>query len=368
MTRGIHRRAFLGQSVLLGAAATGLNRPGECVAAEPTAPKETSKPAKSKPDVILHRGGYPGWPWVAPAREGRLVCVFRDDGIHGFSPSGKVMFTTSSDQGRTWTPARAIVDEPEVDDRNAAVVELPDGTLMVPYNTYTKDRVSQCMVTCSRDDGATWTRPRPIAELDARTRGAPIALGSGDVLIPIYRAPGNGSIAARSADGGKTWELSHVQNTEGFIGDEWVVVEVEKGRIVGIIRENGTRDGYFWKTESRDGGRTWDVPVKTNVRDARSTSPPHLDLHGKTPVLTYADRRMVSVSMVTTDDTDFRRWDVEGRLPCYQYRPDGQPIADASYPVSVAVGPKRRFIVDYEIRPEGKWIAGYFVDLPEEWG
>ena len=76
---------------------------------------------------------------------------------------------------------------------------------------------------------------------------------------------------------------------------------------------------------------------------------------------------MVSVSMVTTGDPTFCRWDLEGRLPCYRYRPDGQPIADASYPVSVAVGPRRRFIVDYEIRPEGKWVAGYFVDLPRHW-
>jgi hypothetical protein len=84
-------------------------------------------------------------------------------------------------------------------------------------------------------------------------------------------------------------------------------------------------------------------------------------------VLTYADRRMVSVSMVTTHDPEFRTWDVEHRVACYQYRPDGSPIADASYPVSVAVGEHRRFVVDYEIRPEGKWIAGYFVDLPPEW-
>ena len=93
MTRSIHRRAFLGRSALLGAAAAGLNRPGECAVAEPTVPQETSTPAKSQPDVILHRGGYPGWPWVTPARDGRLVCVFRDDGVHGFSPTGKVMWT-----------------------------------------------------------------------------------------------------------------------------------------------------------------------------------------------------------------------------------------------------------------------------------
>jgi hypothetical protein len=35
----------------------------------------------------------------------------------------------------------------------------------------------------------------------------------------------------------------------------------------------------------------------------------------------------------------------------------------------VAVGARRRFIVDYEIRAtEGHWIAGYYVDLPEGWG
>ncbi|MBC8870964.1 MAG: exo-alpha-sialidase [Planctomycetes bacterium] len=328
---------------------------------------EPATGVKSKPDVIVYRGGYPGWPWVARAGKERLVCVFRDDGVHGFSPTGKIMGTFSQDDGQTWAPARTVVDEPGVDDRNAAVTQLPDGRLMVCYNTYTKDLVSRTMTICSGDGGSTWARPQPIDELNARTRGAPIVLASGDLLIPIYKAPGNGSIAARSSDGGRTWELSEIANRQGFVGDEWVVLEVEPGRIVGIIRENGVRDGYFWKTESRDGGRTWDEAVKTNVRDARSTSPAHLDRHGSTPILTYADRRMISVSMVMTDDSDFRRWDIEDRLLCYQYRPDGRPIADASYPVSVAVGKRRRLIVDYEIRPEGKWIAGYFVDLPEGW-
>jgi len=365
MTVILNRRSFLRRTLAAGvgvATTGGLARHASAA----TLADDTRTFQKSKPDVIIHQGGYPGWPWVTRAGK-RLVCVFRDDGVHGFSPSGKILWTYSEDEGKTWAPSGVVVDEPAIDDRNAAVVQLPDGPLMVCYNSYTKDHVSQCMVTSSKDDGATWSRPSPMADLDARTRGAPIVLAAGDLLTPIYRAPGNGSIAARSSDGGKSWELSEVPDVEDFVGDEWVVLEVEKGRIVGIIRENEVRDGYFWKTESRDGGRSWDRPVKTNVRDARSTSPAHLDLHGKTPVLTYADRRMISVSMVTTDDNDFVRWDVEDRLPCYQYRPDGQPIADASYPVSVAVGEHRRLIVDYEIHPEGKWIAGYFVDLPKEW-
>ncbi len=238
---------------------------------------------------------------------------------------------------------------------------------MVCYNTYTRSDVSRPMVTWSKDDGATWSKPVMVAPIDARTRGAPLVLASGVILVPIYKAPGSGSIAARSGDGGRTWELSSVPDVPGFVGDEWSLLEAEKDRIVGILRNNGSGDGYFWKTESRDGGRTWDRPVKTNVQSARYPSPAHLDRQGKLPLLTYADRRMVSVSMVVTRDPEFRTWDVEHRLTCYQYCPDGHSIADASYPVSVAVGEHRRFVVDYEIRPEGKWISGYFVDLPPDW-
>jgi Neuraminidase (sialidase) len=324
-------------------------------------------PTKSAPDVIVYRGNYPGWPWVTGTSSGKLLCAFRDDSVHGFSPTGKVLWTESSDQGRTWAAARVVVDDEGIDDRNAAIVELPDGSWMVCYNSYTREKVSRCWVTTSSDGGSRWQQPVPVGALDARTRGAPIALSAGDILLPIYKAPGSGSVAARSSDGGRTWTLAEVPDVEGFIGDEWTVYEVEKGRVVGLFRNNGPRDGFFWKSESRDGGRTWDAPRKTNVQSARSPSPPHLDFHGKTPLLTYADRRMVSVSMVMTGDPDFLLWDVGHRLPCYYYRPDQTPIADASYPVSVAVGEQRRFIVDYEIRENGHWISGYYVDLPQGW-
>ena len=246
--------------------------------------------------------------------------------------------------------------------------KLPDGAWLACYNSYTKGLVSQCMVTSSKDDGASWSRPAPMAELDARTRSAPIVLASGDIVTPIYKAPGNGSIAARSSDGGKSWTLAEVPDVENFVGDEWDLLEVEKGRIVGIIRENEVRDGYFWKTESRDGGRSWDRPVKTNVRDA----PIHL-AGAPRPARQDPGFDLCRPPDDFGIDGDDRRRRLRpvglGKTvcPCYQYRPDGQPINDGSYPVSVAVGEHRRLIVDYEIRPEGKWIAGYFVDLPSEW-
>lgn len=359
----INRRQWLSAAAGAGGVAFAAKVAG-LAAAEPA---PSPAPVKSQPDVVIYRGGYPGWPWVARAGQGHLVCVFREDSVHDFSPSGKVLLTESHDEGATWTPARVLVDAPGVDDRNAAIACLPDGRWMVCYNTYTQKRVSRPMVAVSSDRGATWLPPTPLADLDARTRAAPLALSTGDILIPFYRAPGNGALAARSSDGGKTWQVVPVPDVPGFLGDEWSAAEVAKGRLVGILRNSGSGDGYFWKTESRTAGQKWDRPQRTNVRDARATSPAHLDMHGQVPVLTYADRRMVSVSMVTSRDPDFRRWDLASRICCYQYRPDGQPLADASYPVSLAVGPARRFVVDYEIRTEARQIAGYYVDLPAAW-
>ncbi len=160
---------------------------------------------------------------------------------------------------------------------------------------------------------------------------------------------------------------------------------MEPGRVIGLHRdEQETPRGYFWTTESHDWGRTWSAPIRTNVRDARRSSPPQLDFHGDRVVLTYADARMLSVSMVSTTDPGYTRWDVRGRVACFQYRADGRPIADASYPCSVAVGPHRRLIIDYEIESlitpdathvidyamdaERKQITGHFVDTPPAWG
>lgn len=63
---------------------------------------------KSEPDVILYRGNYPGWPWITAAGD-RLLCAFRDDGVHGFSATGKVLWMESLDAGQSWSASRVAV-------------------------------------------------------------------------------------------------------------------------------------------------------------------------------------------------------------------------------------------------------------------
>lgn len=357
----LSRRAFLRSS--LASAPTWYWASASMARAE-----ETPPPVKSRPDVVVYEGSYPGWPWITAARDGALYCAFREGTLHDYSPSGKALFCKSKDRGKSWSKAEVIVDAPEIDDRNVAITELPNRDLLVSYNTYDRAKASQAMTIRSADGGKTWERPRPLDQPNTRTKSAVLPLANGTLVLPHYVAPGNGALAAVSKDNGRSWKTVRVPDADGFVGDEWDILEVDAGRLIGILRNSHrSSDGTFWKTESQDGGQNWRIPRPTNVRSLRHSSPAQITRHGKTPTLIYADRRMLSVSAVRPADADYLRWDVEHRLPCYLYNADESPIADGSYPVSVQIGSRRRLIVDYEIRKDSRRIAGYFVTFPERW-
>ena len=354
--------------------------------------------AQSTADVVLFTGNYSAWPWVTRDSTGRLFSIFREDGLvdrkdtgHGYSPVGRLFLVTSDDRGRTWSPPALVVDNEGLDDVGVGVAMLPDDELLVSYYSRygPSGSRSQAWVTRSGDGGESWEPSVPTSDQDTRARAAPLVMSNGELLAPIYRSmfsdQGHQSIAAISWDDGRTWENHVVPNTPEDEANEWAVLEVEPGRILGLHRDEGKgTGGYFWKTESQDWGRTWAGPVRTNVRDAGASSPPQLDRHGSRVVLTFADRRLVSVSMVSTSDPEYMEWEVGERVPCFQYRADGKAIADASYPCSVAVGRRRRLVVDYEIESlilpsadrsldyevasERRQITGHFVDTPAAWG
>ena len=328
---------------------------------------------KSKPDVVIYEGTYPGWPWIAAGTDGTLYCVFRDGTEHGFSAAGRALLTKSSDRGKTWSPVTVIVDEPGVDDRNVAIVELPNRELLVTYNTYARDSskrmVSQVMSIRSADGGKSWGQPQVGPVPNSQSKSAAVVLKDGSIVWPFYIAPKNGAVAAVSKDLGKTWTAVRIPESPEFTGDEWDLVETAPGHLLAIMRNaNHSKPAALCCSESRDGGLTWSMPKATNLTTGLF-APGQIFLQGvnRTPTVIYPDRRMISVSAVKSDDPARLKWKVDSLLPCYLYNADQSPIPDGSYAVSAPTGPNQRLVVDYEIRPKTKRITGYFIDFPADW-
>jgi len=353
------------------AVATLFLSPGSATADE--APAKPSR--KSAPDVVIYEGRYPGWPWVAAGAEGTLYCVFREGTEHGFSAEGKALMVRSTDRGRTWSAPTVVADEPGVDDRNVAIVELPNRDLLVTYNTYHQvsvnpvKTISQAKTIRSKDGGKTWGEPQRGPLENTQTRSAAHVMKDGTLIWPMYIAPNVGAVAGISRDNGQTWEAVRVPDSPVFTGDEWDVAEVEPGRLVGIMRNAHRKpfNTFQFKTESRDGGRTWDVPKQTNIHVKVSHAPGDIFLQDGKPTVIYPDRRRTSISAVRGLDSQLLNWDLEHRLDCYLYNADETPILDGSYAVSAPTGPRQRIVIDYEIRPGSKRITGYFVDFPKDW-
>ena len=176
------------------------------------------------------------------------------------------------------------------------------------------------------------------------------------------------ALAAVSKDNGQTWTTYAVPNATGFNGNEWSVVELPDGTLAGLIRTDvAGSDGSQWLTKSTDKGKTWTTPAKTNLRDESGLawkSPAQIFLHEGKPWVVYPDKRYVSVVLATTDDPDLLDWNVEKRIPAYQYKADGTRIQDAGYPSAVYLGDGRLLVVDYYIDGGTKQIVGYYVTLP----
>ena len=79
-------------------------------------------------------GSYHGWPTLIERSNGQLAAVCSGGRQGHICPFGRVYLYTSDDGGRSWSEPHALSNGP-LDDRDAGIVELPDGTLLVNYFT-----------------------------------------------------------------------------------------------------------------------------------------------------------------------------------------------------------------------------------------
>src|SRR5262245_4748629 len=79
-------------------------------------------------------GGYEAFPDVCRRKDGTLMCVFYAGYGHVALPNnmlpngGRIVYCTSADEGRTWSPPQILFDGPN-DDRDPSIAQLRDGRL-----------------------------------------------------------------------------------------------------------------------------------------------------------------------------------------------------------------------------------------------
>ena len=330
---------------------------------------------------------YIGWPSATVLRSGEILAVFSGDRDGHVCPFGKVQLVRSSDEGETWSKPVTIADGP-IDDRDASIVEMPDGELVVLWFTSTaylrweNGRISreprwqaEAAKTTdaeksaavgywrigSKDGGKTWSKPEKLSNIDQAPHG-PILLRNGDLLCMGRGDAVNGDGAvggtndfvhtvvtvSRSKDAGHTWEMvckGIPQDPADYIAGfhEPHVVELKDGTLVGMVRYQSKdyADEYMRVTRSTDGGRTWTRMAKTPMRG----HPPFLtELPDGRILCVYARRQGVSdrgeIACFSSDGG--LTWDAEHELVLKK-----ENIFDMGYPSTCLLKSGRLLTVYY---------------------
>ena len=211
-----------------------------------------------------------------------ILAVLRAGAGH-VGVTGRLDAIRSSDGGVTWGMPTVIVNS-EVDDRNPAVGQAPDGTVVLAYHaqgSYDEDgswarqlRRVQMRVTWSHDGGVTWEEPQPLnyAPMEKHSAyGHIVNLPDGAMLLPIYGGnieetggTGNHAYILRSHDNGRTWgEPSLI--AAGY--NETALLPLPNGDLLAATR-SGDQRALLAVCRSFDGGWTWDEPAPmTNARE-----------------------------------------------------------------------------------------------------
>lgn len=325
--------------------------------------------------ICSQPGRYIGWPTACLRSNGEIVAVFSGDRDRHVCPWGKVQMVRSKDGGETWSEPETLFNSVP-DDRDAGILEMKDGTLVLKWFTSTAwmdkewtDRlvrrkefdVLHCyrkhyeklpreilaeqlgsFTSTSSDGGRTWT-PR-VRTCGSAPHGG-IQLKDGRLMLVGRRKNGKNVelCVETSCDGAKSWQ---VQTTIGVPDGESVdkfcepfLTECANGDLLAVFRHT-VPPNEIRSARSADGGKTWTKAEKTGVFGL----PPHvITLKNGIVVMTYAKRIGEFGEYAVLSYDHGKTWDVEKEYclaPCVNF--------DLGYPSTVELPDGNLLTVYYQ--------------------
>lgn len=188
---------------------------------------------------------------------------------------------------KEWSKPEIIADTPNRSDGNVAVWQAPDGVVWMFYvvnygPTWCHARVKYKI---SYDNGHTWSDSDVLAfEQGSMARSRPILLNDGDYLLPMYHETGNDqektatdtcSYFLRYHPPTKTWtESNRIYSKTGNL--QASPVQIDDNYLVSYIRCGGdflpNPNRFMYRSESRDGGKTWTPGELTQFKNPNSAA------------------------------------------------------------------------------------------------
>jgi hypothetical protein len=259
-------------------------------------------------ESVFKRGGVEMGCSLTCLSNGRLLLPYADGfylrpGVEGNYDRHALLFCpTSDDNGKTWQNTKAECYEGLEAFAFGTVVELPDGTLLLPlWGAYDKQGVWGSGLVKSRDNGATWGEWRSIVR-------------------------------------------EH--------GDETPIILLPDGRVMALIRGfTGEPERPFHVAYSSDGGDTWSPPQKVNLN---GTSPAlHISPKGRLLAGYRSTLPGCNVHIASSGDLG-QTWqfELELELPHDEWHMGG-------YPAFENLPDGRIFVTFHNAKPT--WYVGYNV-------
>lgn len=235
---------------------------------------------------------YEAFADIAQAADGTLVCTYRESMCHGPRPWSKVIVRRSHDRGLTWGPRQVVIQRTREQSEAgqgrlncSRIAVCGDGTLLLIVDLLfcepgqLETAGSRNLLFRSQDQGATWQAPEETGIAEAIVPSVK-ELSSGDLIVGVtehhHGVDGRSLIETQttylSSDRGQTWEGPFKIPDPGVptvTGQHWRLnegdfAELDDGALVLYMREDGEQLSG-WKSLSRDGGRTWSAPVRTQM-------------------------------------------------------------------------------------------------------